>query len=78
MSQSPTEPQPSEAALWVNGERHLAPAGVRVAGLIEQLGLGERRVAVAVNGEVVRRAEFAMRTLSPDDRVEILEAVGGG
>lgn len=78
MSQPPTEPQPSETALWVNGERHLAPAGVLVAGLIEQLGLGGRRVAVAVNGAVVRRAEFATRALSADDRVEILEAVGGG
>jgi len=78
LSQSPTEPQPSEVALWVNGERHLALAGVLVADLIEQLGLGKRRVAVAVNGDVVRRAEFATRTLSVDDRVEILEAVGGG
>ena len=78
MSHSPTEPQPSETALWVNGERHRAPGGVLVAALLEQLGLAERRVAVAVNGEVVRRSEFATRSLESDDRVEILEAVGGG
>jgi sulfur carrier protein len=37
-----------------------------------------RRVAVAVNREVVPRSAFPARRLVPGDRVEILEAVGGG
>jgi sulfur carrier protein len=37
-----------------------------------------RRIAVAVNQDVVPRSRFASHPLAPGDRVEILEAVGGG
>ncbi|MDQ3752645.1 MAG: sulfur carrier protein ThiS [Actinomycetota bacterium] len=35
-------------------------------------------VAVALNGEVVVRAEWGSRRLQPQDRVEVLAARGGG
>jgi len=65
-------------SLTVNGEAHSAPAGATVRTLVERLGLGGRRVAVAVNRGVVPRSEHATHTLRDGDRVEILEAVGGG
>jgi sulfur carrier protein len=49
-----------------------------VAELIEALGLSGRKLAVAVNREVVPRAHYRKRRLADGDRVEILEAVGGG
>jgi sulfur carrier protein len=64
--------------LEVNGEPREVEAGCSVARLLEVLGLGRRRVAVAVNRDVVPRSSFASRALGPGDRVEILEAVGGG
>ena len=35
-------------------------------------------VAVALNGEVVPRARWRVERLSPEDRVEVLSAIGGG
>jgi thiamine biosynthesis protein ThiS len=64
--------------IQVNGELRALAAGSTIAALVEDLGLGDRRVAVAVNREVVPRSEFASRTLAAGDRVEILQAVGGG
>ena len=64
--------------LLVNGESRAVPAGCTVAGLVELLGLTGRRVAVAVNRDVVPRSAFRSRQLASGDRVEILEAVGGG
>ena len=64
--------------LLVNGESRVVPAGCTVDGLVELLGLTGRRVAVAINRDVVPRSSFASRRLAPGDRVEILEAVGGG
>lgn len=69
--------------LYVNGEPHQVASPCTVAGLLAELGLtGERvsgkRVAVAVNREVVIRARYAEVALCPGDRIEILEAVGGG
>jgi thiamine biosynthesis protein ThiS len=65
-------------SIHVNGGERSVPAGCSVAELLGLLGLGERRLAVAVNRDVVPRSAFAARRLSPGDRVEILEAVGGG
>jgi sulfur carrier protein len=64
--------------LLVNGESRAVPAGCTVAGLVELLGLAGRRVAVAVNRDVIPRSAFGSRELASGDRVEILEAVGGG
>jgi sulfur carrier protein len=61
----------------VNGEPYRAPSG-SVTQLLDQLGLDGRRVAVAIGRDVVPRSEHAMRRLCDGDRVEILEAVGGG
>jgi sulfur carrier protein len=65
-------------SIRVNGDRRQLGAGSTLAELLDQLGLGARRVAIAVNRGVVPRSLYAARTLEPDDRVEILEAVGGG
>jgi sulfur carrier protein len=62
----------------VNGEPRTLRVGACVAELIETLGLGGRKLAVAVNREVVPRAQYGARRLVEGDRVEILEAVGGG
>ena len=73
-----TEPALAMLTLTVNGEPRRAPAGARVCELVALLGLDGRRVAVAIGREVVPRSEHAARELRDGDRVEILEAVGGG
>ncbi len=65
-------------SLTVNGEPREAPVGATVRDLVELLQLDGRRVAVAVEREVVPRSEYAERVLRDGDRIEILEAVGGG
>lgn len=62
----------------VNGEAHNAADGSTIEGLVEQLALKAERLAVELNGEVVRRAEWAQATLTEGDRVEIVHFVGGG
>jgi len=64
--------------LEVNGEPREVEPGCTVARLLEALGLAGRRLAVAVNRDVVPRSDYTTRALRPGDRVEILEAVGGG
>lgn len=67
-----------ELSLLVNGERRSVPAPCTVEGLLRRLSPDPRRVAVAVNRDVVPRSAFGTHQLASDDRVEILEAVGGG
>jgi len=67
-----------ELALLVNGESRTVPQGCTVEGLLVRLALDRRRIAVAVNRDVVPRSRFATHPLAAGDRIEILEAVGGG
>ena len=62
----------------VNDEPHALPAGATVAGLVESLGLGPRRVAVEVNRELVPRADYATTALADGDTIEIIHFVGDG
>lgn len=64
--------------MLVNGERRELSAAT-VAALLDELGVvDERGVAVAVNAEVVPRAEWARFEVPQDAKVEILTAMQGG
>ena len=67
-----------QPAIVVNGETTSIPEGATISDLLGQLDLGGRKVAVAINRDVVPRSCYAERVLDPGDRIEILEAVGGG
>lgn len=62
----------------LNGERHEAPTGASVLALLETIGLAPGRVAVEINGRIARREDFARERLRDDDRVEVVQFVGGG
>jgi len=64
--------------ILVNGSPRDVPSGTCVRELLTLLGVGGRRVAVAVNRGVVPRSVYDTHPLADGDRVEILEAVGGG
>lgn len=66
--------------ITVNGEPRELRAGTTIAALIEAAGVpaGGRGMAVALDGEVVPRAEWNETALRDGARVEIVVAVQGG
>ena len=64
--------------LTVNGTERDVAAGVTVDSLLATLALRRDGVAVALNDDVVPRAEHTSRTLNDGDRLEIIAAVAGG
>lgn len=62
----------------VNGAPKKVSRGTTVARLILELGLGERRVAVERNHEVVPRDRHATCQLEAGDHLELVTFVGGG
>ena len=62
----------------VNGEERRVPAGTTAARLVEELGLAGRRIAMEVNGEIVPRSTYAEHRFRDGDRVEVVQAIGGG
>ena len=64
--------------ILVNGVAREVPEQITVRALLAELGWAERRVAVECNGEIVPRSTHATVTLAAGDRLEIIQAVGGG
>lgn len=64
--------------ILLNGEPRTVPDLCRIRDLLEAEGLGDRRVAVEVNGAIVSRSAHAGHALESGDRVEIVHALGGG
>ena len=62
----------------LNGETKDVADGTTLLSLVEQLSLAPERLAVELNQEVIRRAEWPEVKLSDGDRVEIVHFVGGG
>jgi sulfur carrier protein len=61
----------------VNGIEH-ADVFDSVAALMNEMAIETRGVAVAINGEVVRRGEWISTSIQDGDVVEIVNAVAGG
>lgn len=62
----------------INGEAKDIEEGTTLPTLVEGLALAPERIAVELNGEVVRRAEWPSLTLKEGDRIEVVHFVGGG
>ena len=64
--------------IFINGDPRDVPEDTRMADLVQLLDLAGKRIAVEVNEELVPRSTFDGHSLAPDDRIEIIHAVGGG
>jgi thiamine biosynthesis protein ThiS len=64
--------------LTVNGEKRELPAGTDLVGFLKELEVDLRLVAVAHNGDVIPRTDYASVQLREGDTLEIVRMVGGG
>ncbi len=66
--------------ITVNGEAHEVASGLALPDLLQHLDLDPANpgIAVAVNGAVVRRAEWPEQRLGGGDEVEVITATQGG
>lgn len=64
--------------LTINGEVREFADGLTISGLVEQLGLHPKKVAVERNLEVVPKSLHPETVLADGDKIEIVQFVGGG
>ena len=62
----------------VNGEEREIPAGLNVRGLLDFLKVDAGRVAVELNREIVRKANWEGVLVEGGATVEVVMFVGGG
>jgi len=62
----------------INGAPREVPDELSLERAVSLISTSATGIAVAVNGEVVRRASWPQHLLVPGDKVEVLTAVQGG
>jgi len=62
----------------VNGETRQIKENATVAELLQELGVGGRRVAVERNREIINRDSYRSTVIQDGDVFEVIEFVGGG
>jgi sulfur carrier protein len=64
--------------LTINGaERRFSPP-ITVRGLVGEMGIEGKRIAIERNGAIVPRSRYDETALADGDRLEVVVAVGGG
>lgn len=64
--------------ITLNGQKKDVPDGLTVEGLLRHLNIEPARVAVELNLEVVKKAEYSSKGLSDGDVIEVVSFMGGG
>jgi thiamine biosynthesis protein ThiS len=64
--------------LTVNGKPRALPGPTGLVAFLESLGVNVQFVAVAHNGNVLSREDYAGVTLQDGDVLEVVRPVGGG
>lgn len=64
--------------IMLNGKQRELEGPVRIPALLDTLGVKPNQVAVALNGEVVKRDVWPEVSIEEGATVEVVRAVGGG
>tara|TARA_B100000767_G_scaffold105083_1_gene100861 strand:- start:413 stop:613 length:201 start_codon:yes stop_codon:yes gene_type:complete len=64
--------------ILVNGEKILLPEDSSIEGLIVHLGYQNQRIAIEINESIIPKSNHSTFLLQNLDKVEIINAVGGG
>lgn len=62
----------------LNGENRELTGNQSLADLVASLDLTGKRYAIEVNQELIPRSEHADYSLKENDKIEIVQAIGGG
>ena len=66
------------AKIQLNGDLYEINNGTSLNELLNKLKIQKNKVAVEVNGEIVEKNKYSNLILNRDDKVEIVQFIGGG
>ena len=66
------------AKIQLNGDSFEINNGTNLNELLNKLKIQKNKVAVEVNGTIVEKTKYQNLVLNKDDKVEIVQFIGGG
>ena len=64
--------------LSINGDQRLIDSSYSLMDLLVSLEMTQGHIAVELNGEIIPKSTFQQQQLSDGDKIEIVQAIGGG
>jgi len=68
----------ADVQIFLNGKTCEVPINIALDGLLDHFSLPKQRIAIELNGNVIRRADWPQINLKNNDRIEVVHFVGGG
>ena len=65
-------------SIILNGNNKQISNDTSISQLLENLDLSGKRLAVEINQQIIPRSSFGSHKLEEQDKVEIVQAIGGG
>ena len=64
--------------IYINGEKKNINISSNIINILEEYSLKNKLIAVEINQEVIPKSNYKTKKIYKNDRIEILELIGGG
>ncbi|OUU61120.1 MAG: thiamine biosynthesis protein ThiS [Alphaproteobacteria bacterium TMED62] len=64
--------------IYINGKKKNINVNDNLNNILEDFSIKNKLVAIELNEEVVPKSKYKTKRISQNDRIEILELIGGG
>ena len=64
--------------IYINGKKKDINVNDNLNNILEDFSIKNKLVAIELNREVVPKSKYKTKRISQNDRIEILELIGGG
>lgn len=64
--------------IYINGKKKNINSNYNLINILEEYSLNNKLVAIEINQEVIPKSRYKTITINKNDKIEILELIGGG
>ena len=64
--------------IYINGKNKIVSINNNLYTILEKLAIKNKFIAVELNAEVIPKSQYKSTIINQNDRIEILELIGGG
>ena len=64
--------------IYINGKKKNIDSNCNLISIIDEFSLKNKLVAIEINQEVIPKSNYKTKKINKNDRIEILELIGGG
>ena len=64
--------------IYINGKKKKINISYNLIDILEEYSLKNKLIAIEINQEVIPKSNYKTKKINQNDRIEILELIGGG